>query len=41
MREKAESIMKMISALDDDEDVQSVYANFEISEDILKKLTAA
>ncbi|MBZ0208284.1 MAG: YebC/PmpR family DNA-binding transcriptional regulator [Hyphomicrobium sp.] len=39
--EKAESIMKMISALEDDDDVQNVYANFEISDEVLKKLTAA
>ncbi len=34
-------VMKMIAALDDDEDVQNVYANFEVSEDVMKKLTAA
>jgi YebC/PmpR family DNA-binding regulatory protein len=39
--EKAEAIMKMIAMLDDDDDVQNVYANFEVSEDVLKKLTAA
>ncbi len=39
--DNALSIMKMIAALEDDEDVQHVYANFDISEDILKKLTAA
>src|SRR4051812_33437247 len=39
--EKAESIMKMIAALDDDDDVQNVFANFEISDEMLKKLTAA
>jgi transcriptional/translational regulatory protein YebC/TACO1 len=39
--EKAESIMKMLAALDDDEDVQNVFANFEVSEEVLKKLTAA
>jgi YebC/PmpR family DNA-binding regulatory protein len=39
--EKAESIMKMIAALDDDDDVQNVFANFEVSEEVLKKLTAA
>ena len=37
----AQSIMKMIAALDDDDDVQNVYANFEVSEEIMKKLTAA
>jgi YebC/PmpR family DNA-binding regulatory protein len=39
--EAAETIMKMVAALEDDEDVQNVYANFEVSEEILKKLTAA
>lgn len=39
--DNAEAIMKMISALEDDDDVQNVYANFEISDEILKKLTAA
>ena len=37
----AGTIMKMIAALDDDEDVQNVYANFEVSEEVMKKLTAA
>jgi YebC/PmpR family DNA-binding regulatory protein len=39
--DNAQTIMKMIAALDDDEDVQNVYANFEVSEDVMKKLTAA
>jgi len=39
--EKAESIMKMIAALEDDDDVQSVFANFEVDDEVLKKLTAA
>ena len=39
--DRAQSIMKMIAALEDDDDVQNVYANFEVSEDVLKKLTAA
>jgi YebC/PmpR family DNA-binding regulatory protein len=37
----AQSIMKMIAALEDDEDVQNVFANFEVSEEVMKKLTAA
>jgi YebC/PmpR family DNA-binding regulatory protein len=37
----AESIMKLIGALEDDDDVQNVFANFEVSEEVLKKLTAA
>ena len=39
--DNAASIMKMIAALDDDDDVQNVFANFEISDDVLSKLTAA
>ena len=39
--EKAQSIMKMMAALDDDDDVQNVFANFEVSDEVLKKLTAA
>ena len=37
----AEAIMKMIAALEDDDDVQNVFANFEVSDEVLKKLTAA
>jgi YebC/PmpR family DNA-binding regulatory protein len=39
--EKAQSIMKMIATLEDDDDVQNVFANFEVSDEVLKKLTAA
>ena len=39
--EKAQSIMKMVAMLEDDDDVQNVFANFEVSDEILKKLTAA
>jgi YebC/PmpR family DNA-binding regulatory protein len=39
--EKAQSIMKMIAMLEDDEDVQNVFANFEVSDEVLKKVTAA
>jgi len=39
--DNAQTIMKMLGALEDDDDVQNVFANFEISEDVLKKLTAA
>ena len=38
--EKAESILKMIEALDDNDDVQKVAANFEVSDDVLEKLSA-
>jgi YebC/PmpR family DNA-binding regulatory protein len=39
--ESAQSVMKLIAALDEDDDVQNVYANFEVSEAVLAKLTAA
>ena len=37
----ARTIMKLLSTLDDDEDVQNVSANFEVSDEVLQKLTAA
>ncbi|WP_068313442.1 YebC/PmpR family DNA-binding transcriptional regulator [Polycladidibacter hongkongensis] len=36
--EKAGTIMKLMDALEDDDDVQNVYSNFDISEDVLAKL---
>ena len=39
--DQARTIMKMIAVLEDDDDVQSVFANFDISDDVLAKLTAA
>jgi YebC/PmpR family DNA-binding regulatory protein len=39
--EKAASILKLIAGLEDDDDVQNVYSNFEVSEAVLAKLTAA
>jgi YebC/PmpR family DNA-binding regulatory protein len=39
--DNAQSVMKLIAALDEDDDVQNVYANFEVSEALLAKLTAA
>ncbi len=39
--DNAQKIMKMIAALEDDDDVQNVFANFEVSEDVMRKLTAA
>jgi YebC/PmpR family DNA-binding regulatory protein len=38
--EKAESIMKLIERLEDDDDVQNVYANFDMDEATLAKLSA-
>ncbi|MGD9784097.1 MAG: YebC/PmpR family DNA-binding transcriptional regulator [Hyphomicrobiaceae bacterium] len=39
--DQARTIMKMVAMLEDDDDVQAVFANFEVSEDVLKRLTAA
>ena len=39
--DNAQKIMKMIAALEDDDDVQNVFANFEVSEEVMRKLTAA
>lgn len=38
---KAQSLMKLIAALEDDDDVQNVYSNFEVSDEVLARLTAA
>jgi YebC/PmpR family DNA-binding regulatory protein len=39
--ERAASVLKLIAALEEDDDVQNVYSNFEISDAVLAKLTAA
>jgi len=38
--ETAQDLLDMISALDDNDDVQNVYANFELSDDALAKFAA-
>jgi YebC/PmpR family DNA-binding regulatory protein len=39
--ERAQSMLKLIDTLEDDDDVQNVYSNFEVSDETLAKLTAA
>jgi YebC/PmpR family DNA-binding regulatory protein len=39
--EAAESVMKLLGTLEDDDDVQAVFSNFEVDEATLAKLTAA
>jgi YebC/PmpR family DNA-binding regulatory protein len=39
--EKAQSVLRLISVLDDDDDVQNVYANFEVDDETLARLSAA
>jgi len=36
----ADSLMKLIEALEDNDDVQNVYANYEVSEETLQRLSA-
>ncbi|NBB82708.1 MAG: YebC/PmpR family DNA-binding transcriptional regulator [Alphaproteobacteria bacterium] len=38
--DKAQTVFKLIDALEDSDDVQKVFANFEISDEVLEKLTA-
>jgi len=39
--ETAQSLVKLIGSLDEDDDVQNVFTNFEVSDEVMKKLTAA
>ena len=39
--DKAASILKLVAGLEDDDDVQNVYSNFEVSDAVLARLTAA
>ncbi|HEY9058409.1 MAG TPA: YebC/PmpR family DNA-binding transcriptional regulator [Aurantimonas sp.] len=39
--DKAESVMRLIGNLEDDDDVQNVYANFEVDDEVMAKLSAA
>lgn len=39
--EKAATVLKLIAALDEEDDVQNVFSNFEVDETTLAKLTAA
>jgi transcriptional/translational regulatory protein YebC/TACO1 len=39
--ERAAGVVKLIGALEEDDDVQNVYCNFEVSDAVMAKLTAA
>ncbi len=39
--EKASQMMRLIGTLEDDDDVQDVYSNFEVADDVMARLTAA
>ncbi len=38
--DRAQSMMKLVAALEDDDDVQNVYSNFEVSDEIMARLSA-
>lgn len=38
--EKARSVLKLIDVLDDSDDVQAVYANFDLPDDVAEALAA-
>ena len=40
MKRSAQSLMKLIDTLEDDDDVQNVYTNFEVSDEVMAKLSA-
>jgi len=39
--DKAATLMKLIDVLEDDDDVQNVFANYEMSDEVMEKLAAA
>ena len=39
--ETGQKLLRMIDALEELDDVQQVYANFDVAEDVLRRLTAA
>ncbi len=39
--ERARDVLRLVDALDDNDDVQAVYANFEVSEAVMQRLSAA
>jgi transcriptional/translational regulatory protein YebC/TACO1 len=39
--DKASAMLKLVAALEDDDDVQAVYSNFEVTDEVMEKLTAA
>jgi transcriptional/translational regulatory protein YebC/TACO1 len=38
--QKASTMLKLMNALEDNDDVQNVYANFDIDDDVLERLSA-
>ena len=38
--DKASSVLRLVDVLDDDDDVQNVYANFEVSDEVMERLSA-
>lgn len=40
-QERAEQLMKLVASLEEEDDIQNVYSNLEVSDDVLRKLSAA
>jgi YebC/PmpR family DNA-binding regulatory protein len=40
-QERAEQLMKLMASLEEEDDIQNVYSNLEVSDDVLRKLSAA
>jgi transcriptional/translational regulatory protein YebC/TACO1 len=38
--EQAQAVLKLVEQLDDNDDVQTVYANFDIPEAVMQRLSA-
>jgi transcriptional/translational regulatory protein YebC/TACO1 len=38
--EQGEKVLRLIETLEDNDDVQNVYANFEVSESLMSKMSA-
>jgi transcriptional/translational regulatory protein YebC/TACO1 len=38
--ERARDVLKLVDALDESDDVQNVYANFEVAEAVMQRLSA-
>ena len=38
--DKAASVLRLVEVLDDDDDVQNVYGNYEVSDDVMERLSA-
>ena len=38
--EKAQSVMKLLDIMENDDDVQNIFSNFEVSDEVMARLTS-